>query len=153
MYELKWPRQPIRRPFTKPLQTACQMAFHTTSSACQIAFKKSHQTAFTKAPLWLQWLLSIPFKFMHRQCVMSYHVSIFFHTVKYFVFPNVSRFKSQPYYRHLTATPLFGRTDSWGVAFRRRQLSALQTMDMPLDGAKYHWLLNLQTLLRVNEST
>ena len=28
----------------------------------------------------------------------------------------------------------------------RRQLSALQTTEMPLDGAKYGWLLNLQTL-------
>ena len=38
------------------------------------------------------------------------------------------------------------RGDSWGVACRWRQLSALQTMEMPLDGAKYDWLLNLQTL-------
>ena len=29
----------------------------------------------------------------------------------------------------------------------RRQLSALQTMEMPLDGVKYGWLLNLQTLV------
>ena len=28
----------------------------------------------------------------------------------------------------------------------RRQLSALQTMEIPLDGAKYDWLLNVQTL-------
>ena len=53
----------------------------------------------------------------------------------------VCRFKSQPYYRHLTATPSFGRADSWGVAFRRRQLSALQTMELPLDGDKYDSLL------------
>ena len=29
----------------------------------------------------------------------------------------------------------------------RRQLSALQTMEIPLDGAKYDWLLDLQTLI------
>ena len=33
-----------------------------------------------------------------------------------------------------------------GRLSRRRQLSALQMMEMPLDGAKYGWLLNLQTL-------
>ena len=38
------------------------------------------------------------------------------------------------------------RAASWGVACCRRQLSALQTMEMPLDGDKYDWLLNLQTL-------
>ena len=27
------------------------------------------------------------------------------------------------------------------------QLPALQTMEMPLDGDKYDWLLNLQTLV------
>ena len=54
---------------------------------------------------------------------------------------SVCRFKSQPYYRHLTATPSFGRADSSGVAFRRRQLSALQTMELPLDGDKYDSLL------------
>ena len=59
---------------------------------------------------------------------------------------SVCRFKSLSYYCHLAASPSFGRADSWGVAFRRRQLSALQTMEMPLDGAKYGWLLNLQTL-------
>ena len=59
---------------------------------------------------------------------------------------SVCRFKSLSYYRHLAASPSFGRADSSGVAFRRRQLSALQTMDMPLDGDKYGWLLNLQTL-------
>ena len=32
------------------------------------------------------------------------------------------------------------------VNWRSRQLPALQTMEMPLDGAKYGWLLNLQTL-------
>ena len=31
--------------------------------------------------------------------------------------------------------------DSWGAACRRRQLSALQTMEMPLDGDKYDSLL------------
>ena len=56
-------------------------------------------------------------------------------------FISVCRFKSQPYYRHLAATPSFGRADSWGVAFRRRQLSALQTMELPLDGDKYDSLL------------
>ena len=39
------------------------------------------------------------------------------------------------------ATPSFGRADSSGVAFRRRQLSALQTMELPLDGDKYDSLL------------
>ena len=38
------------------------------------------------------------------------------------------------------------RADSWGAACRRHQLSALQMMEMPLDAAKYGWLLNLQTL-------
>ena len=33
------------------------------------------------------------------------------------------------------------------AACRRRQLAALQTMEMLLDGAKYDWLLNLQTLV------
>ena len=54
----------------------------------------------------------------------------------YFVFyypldiTSVCRFKSLSHYRHLAAS----------------QLSALQTMEMPLDGNKYNWLLNLQKL-------
>ena len=40
-------------------------------------------------------------------------------------------------YRHLAASPSFGRADTSGVAFCRRQLSALQTMEMTLDGDKY----------------
>ena len=64
------------------------------------------------------------------------------------VLPSVCRFKSLSYYCHLAASPSFGRADSWGVACRRRQLSALQTMEMPLDGDKYDWLLNLQTLVK-----
>ena len=60
---------------------------------------------------------------------------------------SVCRFKSLSYYRHLAASPSIGRADSWGVTFHRRQLSALQTMEMPLDGDKYDWLLNLQTLV------
>ena len=38
------------------------------------------------------------------------------------------------------------RADSSGAACHRRQLSAHQMMEMPLNGAKYDWLLNLQTL-------
>ena len=57
--------------------------------------------------------------------------------VKSFEYSSVCRFKSLSYYRHLTATPSFGRADSRGAAFRRRQLSALQTMESPLDGDKY----------------
>ena len=61
-------------------------------------------------------------------------------------------FKSLSHYRHLVASsPSSGisivwRADSWGAACCRRQLPALQTMEMPLDGNKYDWLLNLQTL-------
>ena len=66
----------------------------------------------------------------------------------YVVGNSVCRFKSLSYYRHLAASPSFGRADSWGLACRRRQLAALQTMEMPLDGDKYDWLLNLQTLVR-----
>ena len=65
---------------------------------------------------------------------------------------SVCRFKSLSYYRHLAASPSFGRADSWGVAFRRRQLSALQTMEIPLDGDKYDWPLNLQTLVLQRKS-
>ena len=60
---------------------------------------------------------------------------------KHVLWISVCRFKSQPYYRHLTATLSFGRGYSWGVAFRRRQLSAFQTMELPLDGDKYDSLL------------
>ena len=44
--------------------------------------------------------------------------------------PSVCRFKSLSYYRHLAASPSFGRADS-----------ALQTMELPLDGDKYDSLL------------
>ena len=50
---------------------------------------------------------------------------------------SVCRFKSLSYYRHLTASPSFRKADIFGVACRRRQLSALQTMELPLDGDKY----------------
>ena len=63
------------------------------------------------------------------------------------------RFKSLSYYRHLTTSPSFGRPDSWGVAFRRRQLSALRMMEMPLDGDKYDWLLYLQTLTQTENQS
>ena len=39
------------------------------------------------------------------------------------------------------------RAASSGAAYRRRQLSAVQMMEMLLDGDKYDWLLILQTLL------
>ena len=39
--------------------------------------------------------------------------------------------------------------DSWGAACRRRQVSALQTMHMPLDGAKYDRLLKLTVTVSV----
>ena len=54
---------------------------------------------------------------------------------------SVNIFKSLLYCRHLVTSPSFGRADSSGVAFRRRQLSALQTMELPLDGDKYDSLL------------
>jgi hypothetical protein len=51
---------------------------------------------------------------------------------------SVCRFKSQPYYRHLAA---FRLEVEIAEAFRRRQLSTLQTMELPLDGDKYDSLL------------
>ena len=66
------------------------------------------------------------------------------------VFVSVCRFKSFLYYCHLAASPSFGRPDSSGVAFRRRQLSALQTMELPQDGDKYDSLLIL-TVTAYNE--
>ena len=47
----------------------------------------------------------------------------------------------------IIAISIIWRAASWGATCRRRHLSALQTMEMPLDGAKYDWLLNLQTLI------
>ena len=47
----------------------------------------------------------------------------------------------------IIAISIIWRAASWGAACRRRHLSALQTMEMLLDGAKYDWLLNLQTLI------
>ena len=48
---------------------------------------------------------------------------------------SVCRFKSQPYLAPSSSISIVWREDSWGRACRRRQLSALQTMEMPLDGA------------------
>ena len=62
---------------------------------------------------------------------------------------SVCRFKSQPYLAPSSGISIVWRADSWGAACCQRQLSALQTMEMPLDGAKYGWFLNLQTLFWV----
>ena len=59
---------------------------------------------------------------------------------------SVCRFKSQSYLSPSSGISIVWRADSWGVACRRCQLSAFKMMEMPLDGAKYGWLLNLQTL-------
>jgi hypothetical protein len=85
-------------------------------------------------------------------CQTSLNVSLPFAWITgHAMYPSVCRFKSQPYTRHLTEGPSFGGQIAEARRGRRRQLSALQTMDPPLDGAKYGWLLNLQTLEMVQK--
>ena len=60
--------------------------------------------------------------------------------------PSVCRFKSQLYLAPSSGISIVWRADSWRRRHAPPQLSALQTMEMPLDGGKYGWLLNLQTL-------
>ena len=67
------------------------------------------------------WFQGIPQKFL-----LTFDTNL---DTKMLVKSSVCRFKSLLYYR-------------------RRHLSALQTMEMPLDGDKYDWLLNLQTLVK-----
>ena len=55
-------------------------------------------------------------------------------------------FKRLLYLAPSSGISIVWRADSWRRRHATPQLCALQTMEMPLDGTKYGWLLNLQTL-------
>ena len=50
---------------------------------------------------------------------------------------SVCRFKSQPYLAPSSGISIVWRADSWSRKHDAPQLSALQTMEMLLDGSKY----------------